>query len=79
MEGTESSLDFPLYSALFPGISVVSKDGCSDVERAVYGIQNTQNHHHAIAFGLIDRDDRSDEKVVKLSEKKYFCPECLLG
>ncbi len=72
VEGTANSLDQPLYSVLFPEISVIAKGSCSDVERAVIGLQNSKDQHHVEAFGLIDRDDRSEDEIRKLAEKKIF-------
>ena len=76
VEGTPtSSLDFPLYTALFPGISVVPKGSCEDVQKAVLGLRDSQELHHVEAFGLIDRDNRKDEDVKRLEEKGVFALE----
>ena len=70
-----SSLDFPLYTALFPNLSVVPKGSCEEVQKAVLGLRGSQDKHHVEAFGLIDRDDRMDEAVEKLAEKGVFALE----
>ena len=72
VEGTSSSLDLPLYNELFPGLSVVPKGSCVDVERAVDGLRSSHNLHHVEAFGLIDRDDKSDDDVRRLAGKHVF-------
>ena len=72
IEGTSSSLDLPLYNALFPGLSVVSKGSCIDVERAVTGLRESCDLHHVEAFGLIDKDDLSEEKTQELANKGVF-------
>ncbi len=72
VEGGSSSLDLPLYSALFPGLSVVPKGDCINVERAVSGLRGSCDLHHVKAFGLIDRDDRPEEKIRKLADKGVF-------
>ena len=69
------SLDFPLYTALFPDLSVVPKGSCEEVQKAVLGLRGSQDKHHVEAFGLIDRDDRMDEAVEKLAEKGVFALE----
>ena len=70
VEGTPTgSLDFPLYTALFPDISVVPKGSCEEVQKAVIGLHDSQDIHHVEAFGLIDRDNREDEDVEELSKK----------
>ena len=38
IEGTHSSLDLPLYDTLFPEISIIPKESCAEVERAVKGL-----------------------------------------
>ena len=73
MEGdSDNSLDFPLYTSLFPDISVISKGGCEEVQKAVLGLRDSQNIHDVEAFGLIDRDNRSCEHVKKLAKKGVF-------
>ena len=46
VEGTSGSLDLPIYTALFPDISVVPTGSCVDVERAVTGLRESLNYHH---------------------------------
>ena len=74
VEGSISnrSLDWPLYNALFSGLSVVPKGSCSDVQRAVSGLRGSQNLHHVEAFGLIDKDDRPDSEVNELANSNIF-------
>ena len=72
VEGTKGSLDFPLYGILFPGLSVIPKGGCRDVMEAVKGLRGSYDLHHVEAFGLIDRDDRTDDGVEKLAEDNVF-------
>ena len=74
VEGSTSnrSLDWPLYNALFPGLSVVPKGSCSDVQRAVGGLRGSQHLHHVEAFGLIDKDDRPQAEVNELANSNIF-------
>ena len=72
IEGTSSSLDLPLYNALFPGLSVVSKGSCIDVKRAVTGLRESCDLHHVEAFGLIDKDDLSEDETRELANKGVF-------
>lgn len=72
VEGKHQSLDLPLYDALFPGILVVSKGGCGDVIKAVKGLRSSESLHNIDAFGLIDRDNRTDEEVNQLEESGIF-------
>lgn len=72
VEGSSSSLDYQLYTALFPEISVVPKGSCEEVQKAVLGLRESSDKHHVEAFGLIDRDNRSDEEVERLAKKGVF-------
>ena len=75
VEGDPGSLDLPLYNVLFPGLSVVPKGGCTDVERAVKGLRSSQGLHHVDAFGLIDRDNRAEDNVKQLAADGVFALE----
>ena len=72
VEGTASSLDLPMYTALFPDLSVISKGSCNEVVRAVKGLRSSQEHHHVQAYGLIDRDDRQPDETDKLATDGIF-------
>ena len=71
-EGTGTSLDLPIYNALFPDISVAASGTSTDVQRAVDGIRGSHDLHHVEAYGLIDSDGRSQEAVDALSERGVF-------
>ena len=72
VEGESGSLDLPLYAALFPGLSVIPKGSCADVQKAVRGLRASQGFHHVEAFGLIDRDDRLKDEIGKLVDNGVF-------
>jgi len=72
VEGTANSLDLPLYSALFPSISVIPKGSCNDVIRAVKGLRAAQDLHDFAAFGLIDRDNRTEDEINELAQDNVF-------
>jgi ABC-type cobalamin/Fe3+-siderophores transport system ATPase subunit len=75
VEGESDSLDLPLYTALFPGLSVIPKGSCEEVRKAVFGLRESQHLHHVEAFGLIDRDNRTNEEIEKLAESGVFALE----
>ncbi len=56
VEGTETSLDKPLYSLIFPQVSVIPKGTCRDVEQAVHGVSAGEPFHWLRAFGIADSD-----------------------
>ena len=72
VEGVKGSLDFSLYSILFPGFSVIPRESCRGVWEAVSGLQGAPDLHHVEAFGLIDGDGRTDEEVEKLARDNVF-------
>ena len=89
VEGKPQSLDFPLYSALFPAISVIPVGSCDDVIKAVKGLRGSQELHDISAIGLIDRDNRCDTEVSSLEqtgiyalttysvESLYYCSDAM--
>jgi ABC-type cobalamin/Fe3+-siderophores transport system ATPase subunit len=66
VEGDERSLDKPLYSLIFPEVSIVSKSGCREVETAVTGIRGTPDLHWVHAFGIVDNDRRVEREIDRL-------------
>ena len=68
VEGTDQSLDVPLYSLLFPGVSVTPKLGCRDVEYAVRGLRAVADVHWVAAWGIVDNDQRTTEDVQRLKD-----------
>lgn len=75
VEGTESSLDKPLYSLIFPNVSVIPKGGCREVEQAVHGVVAGQRFHWLRAFGIVDGDGYDEATVAaKLEHGVYALP-----
>lgn len=72
VEGTESSLDKPLYSLLFPQVSVIPKSSCRDVEHAVSSIRDAHGLHWLRAFGVVDNDRRPESVIAELKEKGVY-------
>ncbi len=77
VEGQLGSSDFSLYTTLFSGLSVIPKESCEEVQKAVLGWRGSQEIHpvHVEIFGLIDRDNRTDEDVKELAKKGVFALE----
>lgn len=69
IEGTTQSLDLPIYSLLFPQVSVVPKASCREVEHSVRGLRESEDAHWVRAWGIVDRDRRSLEDVARLAEQ----------
>ncbi|NKK80162.1 AAA family ATPase [Rhizobium leguminosarum] len=72
VEGTEQSLDKPLYSLLFPQVSVIPKASCRDVEHSVSSVRDAQDLHWLHAFGIVDNDRRSAANIVELKHKGVY-------
>ena len=72
VEGVENSLDKPLYSLVFPSVSVIAKGSCRDVEHAVSSIRNSDDLHWLNAFGLIDNDRRPQPEIDELKNDGVY-------
>lgn len=75
VEGTESSLDKPLYSLIFPHVSIIPKGSCREVEQAVQGVLAGEQFHWLSAFGIVDGDGYDEAAIaVKLDNGVYALP-----
>jgi len=72
VEGTESSIDKPLYSIIFPMVSVIPKGNCREVEQAVVGLNAGHELHWLRAFGVADGDALDEQKIASLRDKGVF-------
>ena len=68
VEGTEESLDKPLYNLIFPDVSVIPKQDSKSVEHAVTSIRDLEQLHWVVAYGIIDRDARTQDDVERLKK-----------
>jgi ABC-type molybdenum transport system ATPase subunit/photorepair protein PhrA len=75
VEGVEGSLDKPLYSVVFPNVSVLFKGICRNVVNAVSAIRNTDNLHWLHAFGIVDNDGRSHDEIQSLKARGVYALE----
>lgn len=66
VEGTTASLDAPLYTLLFPDVSIVPVGNCRQVENAVRGLREATDLHWVLPWGIIDRDQRNADDIEKL-------------
>jgi len=72
VEGDEQSLDKPLYSLIFPLVSIIPKSSCHEVERSVGGIRDANRFHWVSAWGIVDNDRRTTEEIDELKAKGVF-------
>ena len=68
IEGNSTSLDLQLYQILYPSVSIKPLGSCVDVERVVKGIRASEHNHWISAFGIIDRDNRTEQQCENLHE-----------
>lgn len=76
VEGTEESLDKPLYGILFPEVTVVPKGDCREVERATVGVRDASDLHWAEAYGLVDEDGREEGDRERFEGKGVYAIAC---
>jgi len=73
IEGNDrTSLDQPLYSLLFPAVSIRTLESCKDVMRAVDGLRAVEEVHRTRAFGLIDHDGMSAEQMREFEDRGIY-------
>jgi ABC-type cobalamin/Fe3+-siderophores transport system ATPase subunit len=72
VEGDGQSLDKPLYSIVFPGVSVLAKGSFKEVDQSVKGLRNSENLHWLKPFGIVDNDGQSQEKIEELRVRGVY-------
>lgn len=72
VEGEKGSLDQQLYQSYYENYTVIPRSGCEKVIESVKGLNNNKDLHNNTAFGLIDRDYKTDDEITKLQEKSIF-------
>ncbi|MBQ9267834.1 MAG: DUF4435 domain-containing protein [Clostridia bacterium] len=85
-EGLDSSIDRALYSAVYPNLVVLPSNGCTDVIKMLPRVRKYSEYP---VFGIIDRDNRSKQKLKQLAAQGVYatklpfieniicCPEVL--
>jgi energy-coupling factor transporter ATP-binding protein EcfA2 len=89
IEGEVGSLDYSLYSLLFPSWTIAASGNCEWVIRSVEGVRSANGYHWVEAAGIVDGDGRSEQECdallakgvhpLKVSEVEslYYLPEVL--
>lgn len=76
IEGTpQRSTDRKLYPKLFPEFTVVPLEGCSTVIQATKSYNQLTELHYKQIYGIVDRDRRSPEEIVSLSQHNIIVPD----
>ena len=71
-EGDLSSLDCKIYQKVYDDYFIVPVGGYQNVINSVKGMKNNPSLHHFNAYGIIDRDFRSDEEIESLQESNIY-------
>jgi ABC-type lipoprotein export system ATPase subunit len=72
VEGEKGSLDYKLYQAIYLDFLIIPRGNCEKVIESTKAMRNNSSLHHVDAFGLIDMDYRSQEKVDFLKTSGIF-------
>ena len=72
VEGVEWSIDKPLYSLVFPMVSVVPKGSCAEVEQAVAGSRAAEDLHWLRAYGIVDGDGLDADRIAARRERGVY-------
>lgn len=75
IEGRLSSLDLQIYQILFPLISIKPVGSCTEVEKIVKSLRSANKYHWLNTFGIIDKDNRSDEECSNLAAEGIIAIE----
>jgi adenylate kinase family enzyme len=68
-EGEKGSLDFLIYKEVYPGFHVVPRGGSLKVVESAKAISENKALHNIKAYGLIDRDFKTDEEINALKKQ----------
>jgi hypothetical protein len=71
-EGDKGGLDQQLYQSYYEHFTVIPRGSCEKVIEAVKGLNDNQSLHNNKAFGLIDRDYRTEVEIGTLKRKNIF-------
>lgn len=72
-EGTKASLDYKLYTRLFPNYTVIPADGHLQVINYTKAFNNSYSIHHNRAIGIIDGDFHKDEQKEAWKKDNIYC------
>ena len=72
VEGETGSLDVPLYSLIFPNVSIIPKGSRKNVEDAVKSIRGLEQLHWVRAYGIVDSDGQETNNDEQLSHPGVY-------
>lgn len=76
VEGDKSSLDYKIYQIVYPNFTIIPVGTCEKVIEAVKGYNTAPHLHNIHAFGIIDRDFRSEQELASLRQHRIYSINC---
>lgn len=76
VEGTTSkSIDRKLYSKVYNEYNILPMESCNAVIQTTKAYNQTNALHYSEVKGIVDRDRREDEEILRLNENNIFVPK----
>ncbi|WP_144606459.1 DUF4435 domain-containing protein [Algoriphagus algorifonticola] len=72
LEGDDSSIDYELYEQVYFDHTLKPLGSCEKVIHSVKSFNEQNGFHHIESFGIIDRDRRIQDDVVRLNSKSIW-------
>jgi hypothetical protein len=72
VEGEIGSYDHAIYQFIYPDFTIIPRGNSHKVIESVRGIRENKVLHTINAFGLIDRDYKTDEEVTAIAKQGLF-------
>ncbi len=72
LEGESSSIDYELYEQVFSEFTVKPLGSCEKVIQTVKSFNEQNTFHHLNSYGIIDRDRRPHNDLIKLNSKNIW-------
>lgn len=72
VEGDKGSLDYLLYSNIYPDFTIIPCGGCSEVIKLTKAFRAKKDLHNQDIYGIIDRDYRSENELNALESDNIF-------
>lgn len=72
LEGENSSIDYEIYEQVYPEYTLKPLGSCENVIQSVKAFNDQKGFHHITSIGIIDRDRRQNEDMIKLNAKSIW-------
>lgn len=72
LEGESSSIDYEIYEQVYTDHTLKPLGGCEKVIQSVKAFNEQKGFHHIESLGIIDRDRRQHDDLIKLNTKSIW-------